>query len=698
MMALWAATAACSAIYLVLRRRTLSLPAITIHAALLLILLGAAVTHFAGKQGKIILHDKAPALSSFTIEDGTQAPLPFTIALDHASIEYYPGTSAAMDYASEVVISKLNSKRQPIDCKRYRISMNNILQIQGYRFYQTALSSDYSVLSVSYDPYGIGITYGAYALLIISMISFLANRKSRFRVLLRRTLLPVLLLCIATSAHADNSATNAEHPKTIPHALATRLGKVNVYWSDRVMPLQTMARDFCLKVYGSETYMGLSAEQVIAGWLFYYDDWKHRPFIKIGGGEVGRLIGNANQYASLKDFYSARGYKLEHAVTANLSNRNLREVDERVAMVTMVCTGAAFKVYPIPMDKNCSNGKVEWYSFADKPPIEVDDSTYIFMTTCLDHITREVFHRQWKNAADELLRLRHFQQASAPIGAIPSEHLNNIERLYNRIGTTLIPAIYCLLLGFAFILLQKRLHCLLTIGIWLILLWITMLLSMRWIIGGHLPLSNGYETMLLMGWLSILASSVPNILHRPLPIVQAAGLIVAGLSLIVAMMGRTGATVGHLMPVLASPLLSIHVLLVMASYSLLAIITILSLVSICQHTMTDDTIPLDSSSRYDKLTATSAMLLYPAVFLLAAGIFIGAVWANQSWGRYWGWDPKETWALITLLIYALPIHASGFRKFQNSKFLNIYLLLAFISVLMTYFGVNYFLSGMHSYA
>ncbi len=693
MIALWAVTAACSAIYIVMRRHALSVPSIGLHAALLLILVGAAVTHFTGLQGKLMLKNGEAAVSSFTLDNGEQSELPFSMALESTVIEYYPGTSAAMDYASEVSISQRNSvlrsasDQQTADLDHYRLSMNNILQLKGYRFYQTALGQDYSVLSVSYDPWGIGITYGGYALLILSMISFFFSRKSRFRVLLHRAVMPLLFFFVGLSA----SASNTDQPQTVPHALAMRLGKVNVYWGDRVMPLQTMARDFCLKVYGSESYMGLSAEQVVAGWLFYYDDWKHRPFIKIGGGEIGRLIGNYNKYAALTDFYYSKGYKLENAVASDLADRTLREVDERVALVTMVCTGSAFKAFPVThlMDEhkmvNETNEKVEWYSFADRPPVSVDDESYIFMSSCLDIITREVMHRQWKNAADELLRLREFQINSAPEGTIPTERMNNLERFYNRVGSPFLPALLCLFVGM--IAMLKRWRIPVYIAELTILLWITSMLILRWIIGGHMPLSNGYETMIVMAWLSLVVAVVVEKVKRRLPMVNAAGMIVAGLALMVALMGRSGATVSHLMPVLASPLLSIHVLLVMASYSLFAIIALLSASSLFYRNREV------ADCQSGRLTATANMLLYPAVFLLAAGIFVGAIWANQSWGRYWGWDPKETWALITLLIYAYPLHATFAGKQQN-----IYLLAAFLSVLMTYFGVNYLLSGMHSYA
>jgi ABC-type transport system involved in cytochrome c biogenesis permease subunit len=448
---------------------------------------------------------------------------------------------------------------------------------------------------------------------------------------------------------------------------------------------------------------------------------------------VGALIGNTDKYAALTDFFSPSGYKLESAVASDLSDRRLREVDERVAMVTMVCTGSAFKVFPIPESASGSkadaaDGRVEWYSFASRPPLQADSQTYIFMSTCLDNITREVYHRQWKNAADELLRLREFQEAHAPAGTIPSERLNALERFYNAAGSPLLPAILCLLLGLWT--LSGRLPLAMRIGECALFLWLTFLLALRWIIGGHLPLSNGFETMSAMAWLSLLAAVAASLSRRRLPLLEPAALIVAGLALMVAYMGRSGATVSHLMPVLASPLLSIHVLLVMASYALLAIIAILSAAALWQRCKAASQAASQAAAQCRRLTATSAMLLYPAVFLLAIGIFVGAVWANQSWGRYWGWDPKETWALITLLIYALPLHSASFTRFSTpapeapsapedttpeaspsaasaepsrrrkptGRLLNIYLLLAFLSVLMTYFGVNYLLSGMHSYA
>lgn len=671
--ALWVVMVACSVAYIIKSRRKMSWATLGVHLSFVVILVGAMITFMIGKQGKLTLKDGGDAVTSFMLDEGVHESLPFAISLDHSEIEYYPGTSTPMDYASVVVVKHL------ADSASSRLSMNNILDIEGYRFYQTSLGDGSSTLSVSYDPWGIGVTYGGYILLLVSMCGFFFSRKSRFRSLLTKG---VIVICFVFISFGASAGETTPVPQTIPRQLAAHFGKINLYWGDRVMPLQTMARDFCLKVHGSTSYRGLTAEQVLAGWLFYYDSWKNEPFIKIEGVETARLLGmEGSRYASIKDFYSPCGYKLEHAVANNLSDRKLQDTDARVALVTMACSGSAFNLFPIA-EGNDNMTPVRWLSFADRPPVSLSEDDYVFISTILDRISREVARRQWKNADDEFSRLREFQLRTAPANTFPSSTRVEAELLYNRFGSPLWPGVMALIVGLVGILFQVKVRFV-TAGVALLsFLWLTAILGLKWYVGRHMPLSNGYETMLVMGWLSI-GSSLLFLMRKHLSLAGYSAMTVSGLSLMVAMMGQSGATVSHLMPVLASPLLSIHVLLVMGAYALLAIIAILSAVNLCRHS---DNVRL------------SLILLYPAVFLLAAGIFVGAVWANQSWGRYWGWDPKETWALITMLIYAFPLHGGSFAIFRKPRALNVYLLLSFLSVLMTYFGVNYLLSGLHSYA
>lgn len=699
MIALWAVATACCVFYLFLRRRSLSIAAIMLHAALLLIIIGAGITHLVGQEGKITLEAGATPADSFTLVEGGTAPLPFTITLDRAEIEYYPGTSTPMDYASHLTLD-INGKTE-----NRRVSMNRILDIDGYRFYQTGLGENSSTLSVSHDPWGIAVTYGGYLLLLLSMAAFPFSRRSRLRSLTRNAAAAGLLLLTSIPSHAATNTGATSAPPTIPRSLASRLGKVNVYWGDRVMPLQTMARDFCLKVNGSTSYRGLTPEQVVAGWLFYYDGWKKEPFIKIGSKETGRLIGRDGQtHACLRDFYTPSGYKLAPLLSTDEAGRDLRDLDQRVALVTMACTGRAFKLFPLPSSdtplspsltprpssdrpSSTDSHPVEWLSLGDRPPVTLPEEDYIFISTILDRLSREIATRQWKNADDEISRLREYQAKTAPAGALLSESRLAAELFYNRFGSPLWPGILALAAGLLGLLPLRQSRHLMSATAILTFLWLTAILGLRWYVGGHLPLSNGYETMLLLGWLST-GASIPFLCKRSTRIAAQAALTAAGLSLMVAMMGRAGATLSPLMPVLSSPLLSIHVLLVMGSYALTAIIAILAAISLATRSL----------AKKEETSRLCALLLYPAVFLLAAGIFVGAVWANQSWGRYWGWDPKETWALVTLLIYSLPLHAASFPLFRRPRPLCLYLLLAFLSVLMTYFGVNHLLTGLHSYA
>ena len=215
---------------------------------------------------------------------------------------------------------------------------------------------------------------------------------------------------------------------------------------------------------------------------------------------------------------------------------------------------------------------------------------------------------------------------------------------------------------------------------------ITLQLGLRWWLSGHIPLSNGYETMLFMAWMLLVLTVV---LFRKFRIILWIGPLAALCCLLVAMMAGSGSEITPLMPVLQSPLLSFHVMTVMCAYSLFALQILLSAYALIWNI---------KEEKLERITALSQLLLYPAVFLLTIGIFLGAVWANVSWGNYWSWDPKESWALITLMVYAVPLHKASLGRFQKPRFYHFYMVSAFLAVIITYFGVNYFLGGMHSYA
>jgi ABC-type transport system involved in cytochrome c biogenesis permease subunit len=208
-------------------------------------------------------------------------------------------------------------------------------------------------------------------------------------------------------------------------------------------------------------------------------------------------------------------------------------------------------------------------------------------------------------------------------------------------------------------------------------------LALRWMVSGYIPMTNGYETMLLMAWMIMLASLS---IYRKFKIVLTFGLLLSGFLLLVSHLGQMDPKITHIMPVLSSPLLSIHVSCVMMAYGLFFI------------TFACGVYALIIPKREDEMHLLSQLFLYPAEFLLTAGIFLGAIWANVSWGRYWGWDPKEVWALITMLIYAIPMHSTSVKWMRKPSHYHLYMAAAFVTVLITYLGVNFFLGGLHSYA
>ena len=320
--------------------------------------------------------------------------------------------------------------------------------------------------------------------------------------------------------------------------------------------------------------------------------------------------------------------------------------------------------------------------------------------------------RKGRNIAIILLMLfvsttssaRNTQQIPAKENAIALLGTNyGAEALYNSMSDNRPLAITCLATGTILFVLfcinrkENRTRQILASWIkviaWVTAAYLSLQIALRWHIGGHIPLSNGYETMVFMAWLSILMTPIAgNRVKEVLPF----GYIVCGLALLVSTFGDSTEQIAPLAPVLRSPLLSIHVVVIMISYTLLAF-TMLNGVAALIINTTHKNSPL-ANREIAELQRISTLMLYPAVFLLTAGIFIGAVWANISWGRYWGWDPKEVWALITMLLYSTTLHSGSIKAMRHPLFFHIYCIVAFLAVLMTYFGVNFILGGMHSYA
>ena len=588
--------------------------------------------------------------------------------------------------------------------------MNHIFSYQHYRFYQSGYSEDNegSVFSVSHDPYGIGITYAGYTLLLLSTVFFFFSPQSRFRQLLKSPLLhrslTVILLLFAFSLNSNFLKANSPSPKVLPREVAEHFGDLYILYNNRICPLQTFARDFTVKLYGSSSYKGLTPEEVLTGWLFYYDSWKNEPIIRIKSNEARKLLEIEGNYARLKDYISTiNEYKLEKMMNHIRSGeqvtdkRGIEEADEKFNIINLVCTGAMMKIFPC---RNIAGKTLEWYSQSDQLPQDMDNDKWVFIRKSMSYVNEMIVMKKYNDACLLLEKIKKYQQKECD-GLLPADNKFKAEKIYNQFDYSKSVAMACICIGLICFIYychcmasQKRTSrkaiIILNILLWIVFTYLSAAICLRGYVSNHLPLSNGFETMQFMAWCTLLLTFL---LQRKFAMLLPFGFLLCGLTLMVSMLGESNPQITQLMPVLQSPLLSIHVVVIMIAYSLLAFIMLNGVTAVILHQSQKE-----CKEQIERLQIISQIILYPAIFLLAIGIFIGAVWANVSWGRYWGWDPKEVWALITMLVYALALHPRSLPWFHRTMFFHVFCITAFITVLITYFGVNFLLGGMHSYA
>ena len=590
---LWAVTAVCGLVFLIRRGTPRKRFTMGLHVGLAVILCGALVTFLFGTSGSIHLREGETS-SSFELDDESPATLPFSIRLDSFDIDYHHGSKMPSDYSSDVVFLP--------EGKAVHISMNNIAKYKGYRFYQADYDEDGkgSILAVSHDPWGVGITYAGYLLLLISMIGFFFEKDTAFRSALRRVAsftaaaaLFVLLPALPAGAQS----------KPVKDAL----GQLYVYYGHRVCPFDTYVQE-----------KGLEA--------------------------------------------------------------SLESLDK-------------VKIFPLAD----STGTVSWYAASDQLPDTVYDNADLatFIRKSADVVRSAVAEGNDTEAAHVLQGILAYQEKTAA-SVLPSEGKARAERLYVRIGRPRAQFMLCLGLGIVLFVLgaalitkkKKYPGWVLTAGaVVALLLWLylTLVIGLRWYVSGTGPYVGRYHVMMLMAWFATLAILL---LYKRFPLIQPLGFLLSGFTMLLASRAGVSLQITPLMPVLQSPLLSIHVLSMMMSYTLFGLVAFNGIMGVA----------VPSREASENLRDVSLVVLYPAVFLLTFGTFLGAVWANISWGSYWAWDPKETWALVTMLVYSFTLHGGVLKPFRNPRFFHWYTIGAFICVLITYFGVNLILGGMHSYA
>lgn len=693
---LWAALVVVAAVYIVLRKNksNVSTSVLLVHASFMVILLGAFTSWTMAESGTIHLRQNETT-STMKDEEGKTKELGFEVSLKNFNVINYPGTDAPMDY-----VTTLTANTQEI-----KVSMNNIGSFNGYRFIQSGYDSDMqgTTLGVYHDPWGIGITYTGYALLFISLIATMVSKKTRMRHLYRKALSLqgakawAVTALLAVSSFATSA--NAQEMVKIDGDIADDFGKICVLYNSRITPINTVATSFVTKLCGKPTWDGLSSNQVFAGWIFDVPYWETVKMIEIKEKKAQELLGINGKWASFDDFWdNYNNYKLDAPLKKAYKDgdtklqKQLRDADEKFNIIRMLYGGEMLKMFPYAGKQ----GHMQW--FAPGQPLgnlKLDEKELVFIKKSMDYLAESIITGD-KARAEEIAKKIYSYQHVRGKAVVPTKFRIYTETFYNKTNAQRLPVMLYLTLSLVLAIVstlslnngkQKKTRLVSSVLTWVMLIHTTLLLALRWYVSGHLPMSNGYETMQFMAWATLIVTLVMQ--KRFLPVKQF-GPLLSSFALLVAMITDGNPQITQLMPVLQSPLLSVHVMVIMFSYALFGLTALIGLQGLIAHHRKQE-------EKEQQLAALSQFLLYPAVALIAIGIFIGAIWANVSWGRYWSWDSKETWALITMLIYSAPLHAD-IKWLRKAQHMHIYMLLAFLSVLMTYFGVNYFLSGMHSYA
>ena len=710
---IWAVLAALGAFYII-KRKVKCASTLALHLSFIIILAGALLTHISAKRGMIHLRIGQPT-DTYMAQDEEQGmkeeKLPFSLCLQKFEAKMHDGTNAVADYSSKFTVIDGDDKSEG------EVSMNNIYSHRSYRLYQSSYDEDGkgSVLAINADPYGIPVTYTGYALLFISLVWMLFDPKGGYRKLLKSPLLKkgalmtslILSMGNIQTLHAESATGNLQNA-VLPKETAEKFGELHILYNDRICPVQTFALDFCKKIYGARSYQGLTAEQVLSGWVFYGNTWANEPFIKIKSGEMKTAM-NLPDYASLNTFFNREmgGYTIGQYVQEYYNgqqdkfHQQAADIDGKIQIIMELREGISLKVLPYTFTKNVKAtkdhsfikaGTTTWFSPVDKLPQAVEHQHALYIRNVFSLLNGDVKAGNTSRVNEFFVKMKKYQEVSSG-NSLPTNTQYKAERINNAFPFATILFMANLTLGFIALfytiyrMTKKREVKVLDIALPILLvvsfLALTFGLVLRWIISGNVPMSNGYESMLTVAWFVMLIAIFMQFRIR---LVMVFGFLLSGFFLLVSHINQMDPAIGQMMPVLNSPLLSMHVSIIMMSYALLSLTFICGIMGICMR------------SHGEELQALSRVFLYPALTCMGFGIFIGAIWANVSWGNYWSWDSKETWALITFMIYAVVVHTQSLPVFRKPLVYHIYITLAFLSIAMTYFGVNYFLTGMHSYA
>lgn len=695
-----------------------------VHISFIIILLGALTSFQFGEEG--ILHIReGESTDQIAVRQGdltTFHTLPFTVELVKFTLTRYPGSSSPSSYESELLVHVDGTTRHE------RIFMNNVLDVKGYRFFQASYDPDEqgTVLSVNRDVAGRNITYTGYLLLVIGLILSLVGKNSRFMTLSRRlkefrsvaqsATMIIALLALSVSVNAKkeiSSMLDAVQKYAVSSEHAAKFGALPIQsHSGRMMPINTFSSEILRKLHKSDKIGNLNSDQFLLSLLSMPDMWMRVPFIALSNKELANYYDLTDgECAYLQVFDNKGDYKLQQKLEEAYNkmpaertrfDKDLLKLDEQINIFHQLINYQMLSLFPKEDDPNH-----KWYAPGDDLSEFVGkDSMFVsrIMGWYLAEVQDALQGGDWSKANEVIDMISTYQQAKNKTLDISPKKIET-ELKYNKMDVFrqckkgyLILGGLMLVLSFAMLFKQQKW---MKIGLWIVgigVLAVFLLhmygMGMRWYIAGYAPWSNSYETMVYVAWATVLAGLL---FVRRSMVTFALATLFGGIILFVSGLNWMDPEINPLVPVLKSPWLMFHVAVIVAAYGFFGISCLIGLTNLVMTSIAGKKNTELLKARVKELTIVNEMSLWVGLALMTIGTFLGAVWANESWGRYWGWDPKETWALITMVVYAVVVHLHLVRRWYSNWLFNLCSVVAFSSVLMTFFGVNYFLSGMHSY-
>lgn len=701
-------------------------------------LLGGKGTNSSFKSTKVGGLDFAFKYGSKVLE------LPFSIKLNDFEAERYPGTDKGYSsFSSEVTV--IDKQEGDYD---YKIFMNNILDHRGYRFFQSSFDPDEkgTILSVNHDYWGTLLTYIGYFMLYFGLMAILFSKFSRFGDLKKQLekvktkkskLLTVLVLCFGLNGFTQQHSANDGHDHSKPSKTQIdSILKANITpkehtdefghlviqdLSGRMMPVNTYASEMLRKLSKHDDYEDFDANQVFLSIQESPQLWYNVPIIYLKpkkADSIRNLIGinKEDKYATLADFFTERGeYKLapylNEAYKAQVPNgfqKEFKEADQRVNLLFNTVEGMSLKIFPIPNDYN--NKWISTFEYIKDKSV-IKDSLYsnfikngfgVYLYT-LDQAKQTGDFSQASKLLNAIKKTQHKYGGDVMLNddKIHTEILYNKYDIFKKLFSWYM---YAGTLLFVLLIIQifngktKIINISVNIFKWIIVgLFVlhTVGLIVRWYISGHAPWSDAYESMIYVAWATMFFGLA---FGRKSDLTIASTAFVTAMILMIAHWNWMDPAIANLQPVLDSYWLMIHVAVIVASYGPFTLGMILGVVSLFLMAFTTKKNKLKMDLNIKELTIINEMALTVGLVMLTIGNFLGGMWANESWGRYWGWDPKETWALISIMIYAFVIHMRLVPGLRSRWGFNLASIIAFASIMMTYFGVNFYLAGLHSYA